>query len=135
MTESGLTLDKMLLYIRGGSIFARKDIARRSTASMKFDPLTLVIALNKDKQANGSVYIDDGDSYEYEEKQAFARVQFEAKLENDVLKLSIDVKGMSSLLSKNLLQSNRIILIQPSGNQELKVDLYLGDSGEHQYQV
>ena len=130
-------IDTMLLYIRGGSIFSRKDIARRSSLAMKYDPMTIVVALDKNGQASGSLYVDDGESYDYAEKEAFARIQFEANIESatNTLNLKFEVTGMTSLLSKDLLQANRLVLMQSSGHCELSLDLYLGTSGKHQFQL
>lgn len=133
--ENDLTLDKMLLYIRGGTVFARKEIARRSSSAMKYDPFTVVIALNLNGEARGNLYIDDGDSYDYQEKRAFAKIQFSAKLNDNLLALRLDVEGESSLLPENMLYANRIILIKPSGSQELAVDLNLGESKDHQFKL
>jgi len=43
----------------------RKDRARRSTAAMKGDPLTVIVALDENGEAYGTYYADDGESYEY----------------------------------------------------------------------
>lgn len=58
-----LSLIPMLL--RGGLILARKDRARRSSRLMARDPYTLVVALDKHRNARGKLYIDDGESYGY----------------------------------------------------------------------
>ena len=61
-------LSKIPLLIRGGSIIPRKDRPRRSSALMKFDPYTLLITLSTTTgSATGSLYIDDGESYDYQE--------------------------------------------------------------------
>ena len=135
--EDDLTLDKMLLYIRGGTVFGRKDIARRSSSAMKYDPYTVVIAVDSNGEARGSLYIDDGDSFDYKEKLAFARIQFNAKLnaEDKVLSLKLDVVGRSSLLPRNLLSANKIVLITPSGFKELPIELYLGNSESYELKL
>jgi mannosyl-oligosaccharide alpha-1,3-glucosidase len=135
--EDDITLDKILLYIRGGTVFARKDNVRRSSSSMKYDPFTIVIAFNSNGEARGSLYIDDGDSYDYQEKLAFARVQIYAKLNDHdgVLALKLDVEGKSSLLPENILYANRIILIDPSKSEELKVDLNIGESKDYEFKL
>ncbi|KAK5019868.1 glucosidase II, partial [Cryomyces antarcticus] len=39
---------------------------RRSAGLMKWDPFTLVVVLGKDGNADGTLYLDDGASFEYE---------------------------------------------------------------------
>lgn len=60
-------LEKIPLLMQGGHIIPRKDRPRRSSGLMKFDPYTLVIVLGKEGTAKGDLYIDDGDSFEYEQ--------------------------------------------------------------------
>lgn len=127
----------MLLYIRGGTIFARKDIARRSSSAMKYDPFTIVLALNSDNTAEGSLYVDDGDSFDYIEKLAFARIQFFATYSEElrVLKFKFDVSGNTALLQENLLQANKAVLITGSGFTELPIELNLKQSQYHEFKL
>lgn len=67
-----VTLEDVPVYVRGGSIYVRKERARRSTTAMKGDPLTIVIALDENGEANGTYYADDGESYRFE-NSAFTR--------------------------------------------------------------
>ena len=60
-------LSKIPLLVRGGSIIPRKDRPRRSSALMKYDPYTLLVTLSSTGTATGSLYIDDGESYDYQE--------------------------------------------------------------------
>lgn len=137
LTEKGLNLDRMLLYIRGGSIFARKDFVRRSSNSMRFDPYTLVVALDRDNSAQGILYIDDGDSYDYQEKQAYARIHFSASLEErgSVLNLKLNVEGTTSHLSSNILNANRLFLVQSTGFQEVLINLQFKSSNTHKLKL
>jgi alpha 1,3-glucosidase len=59
-------LDKIPLLMQGGHIIPRKDRPRRSSGLMKWDPYTLIIALGKDGKAEGSIYIDDGETFDYQ---------------------------------------------------------------------
>ncbi|KAL1883764.1 glucosidase II [Paecilomyces lecythidis] len=54
------------MFIQGGHIIPRRDRPRRSSALMRWDPFTLVVTLNKDGIAQGSLYIDDG-AFDYQE--------------------------------------------------------------------
>lgn len=55
---------------------------RRSSSLTLQDPFTLVVALSVNGTARGSLYLDDGESYEYR-KGAYVAVNF--KFENNVL--------------------------------------------------
>lgn len=68
-------LDTIPIIGRGGHIFARRDRERRSATLMKYDPFTLVVHVGKDGSAEGSLYVDDGESYKYEEGE-FINVKF-----------------------------------------------------------
>lgn len=59
-------LDTIPLLMQGGHIIPRKDRPRRSSGLMKFDPYTFVIVLSRDQTASGELYVDDGDSFDYE---------------------------------------------------------------------
>ncbi|KOB72666.1 Glucosidase II alpha-subunit [Operophtera brumata] len=48
---------------RGGSIVPRKERIRRSSALMANDPFTLVITLDTNGTAEGTLYIDDGETF------------------------------------------------------------------------
>ncbi|KAK4228773.1 2 subunit alpha glucosidase [Podospora fimiseda] len=67
-------MDKIPLLMQGGHIFARRDIPRRSSTLMKWDDYTLVVSVSKDgKHAEGDLYVDDGDSYDFEKGQYINR--------------------------------------------------------------
>ena len=58
-------LEKVPLLMQGGHIFPRKDRPRRSSGLMKWDPYTLVVVPDEDGKAHGTIYVDDGDSFDY----------------------------------------------------------------------
>ncbi|MCJ1475756.1 hypothetical protein MMC13_004420 [Lambiella insularis] len=58
-------LNKIPLLMQGGHIIPRKDRPRRSSGLMQFDPFTLVVVLNSTGQAEGTLYVDDGESFDY----------------------------------------------------------------------
>ncbi|KAI4237603.1 MAG: hypothetical protein L6R40_005894 [Gallowayella cf. fulva] len=63
------------VLMHGGHILLRKERPRKSSALMKFDPYTLVVALDNSGRATGELYIDDGESFEYQ-KGAFIHRRF-----------------------------------------------------------
>ena len=68
-------LDKVPILMRAGHIFPRRDRVRRSSGLMKMDPYTLVMTLGADGKAEGEIYVDDGESYEFEQG-AYIRRKF-----------------------------------------------------------
>jgi len=75
--------DKMVVYQRGGTIVPRKHRIRRSSALMHDDPITLHIAVNREGKARGSLYIDDGRTFDY--KTGGKSIYVEFKFEDEVL--------------------------------------------------
>lgn len=59
-------LDKIPLLMQGGHIIPRRDRPRRSSALMRWDPFTLVVALDSEQKAEGELYLDDGETFNYE---------------------------------------------------------------------
>jgi alpha 1,3-glucosidase len=59
-------LEKMPLLMRAGHIIPRRDRFRRSSGLMKMDPYTLVLVLGPEGKAEGELYVDDGESFDYE---------------------------------------------------------------------
>lgn len=82
-------LDRIPMLLRGGHIVPRRDIPRRSSAMMRFDDYTLVVAVSKTGTAEGELYVDDGDSFDYEQGQYIHR---RFSLADGTL-ASIDVEG------------------------------------------
>lgn len=61
-----VTLAKVPVYQRGGTIIPKKERIRRCSALGRDDPYTLQIALNKDSNfAEGELYVDDGVGFRY----------------------------------------------------------------------
>ncbi|KAF2455613.1 glucosidase II alpha subunit [Lineolata rhizophorae] len=60
-------LEKVPLLMGAGHIIPRRDRPRRSSGLMKYDPLTLVVVLDEAGGASGEVYLDDGESFDFEQ--------------------------------------------------------------------
>ncbi|KAF2125468.1 glycoside hydrolase family 31 protein [Dothidotthia symphoricarpi CBS 119687] len=60
-------LEKIPLLMQGGHVIPRRDRPRRSSGLMKYDPFTLVVVLDNDGNASGSIYLDDGETFDYEQ--------------------------------------------------------------------
>jgi alpha 1,3-glucosidase len=85
-------IDSIPLLMRGGHIFPRRDIPRRSSAAMRFDDYTLVVTVSKDGSAEGDLYADDGDTFDNEKGQYVYR---KFSLANNFL-ASVDAEGRNA---------------------------------------
>lgn len=76
--------DKIPVYQRGGSIIPKKETIRSASAFMQNDPYTLIVALDKNQHAHGTLYIDDEKSFEYRRgKYIYINFEFhDGKLSN-----------------------------------------------------
>lgn len=61
-------LSDVPMLLKSGYIVPLKNRYRRSTRLMKYDPYTLIIALNRNGKATGQLYTDDGESIDPEFK-------------------------------------------------------------------
>lgn len=67
-------LDRVPVLMQGGHIVPRRDRPRRSSALMKWDDYTLVVTLPKSGgKAEGELYTDDGDTFDFENGQYIHR--------------------------------------------------------------
>lgn len=88
-------LEKIPLLMQGGHIVSRKDRPRRSSGLMMWDPYTLVVVLDKNGQAQGELYVDDGKTYDFEQG-AFIHRHFkieDSKLTSSDISLKTTVKN------------------------------------------
>jgi alpha 1,3-glucosidase len=85
-----VTEETIPVFQRGGSIIPTKQRVRRASALMKSDPYTLYVAVDQNGYANGTLYIDDEESYEYR-KGKYLLIDFEYK--NNELKATIKNSG------------------------------------------
>ncbi|PQE23768.1 glucosidase II alpha subunit protein [Rutstroemia sp. NJR-2017a BBW] len=90
-TTVAAPLEKIPLLMQGGHIIPRKDRPRRSSGLMKYDPYTLVIALDKQGKAQGELYVDDGETFDYE-AGAYIHRAFDFK-DNKLSSKNLGTKG------------------------------------------
>lgn len=58
-------LSKIPHFYKDGSIVPRRERYRRSLMAAINDPITLIVVLNRDKVANGTLFLDDGESFQF----------------------------------------------------------------------
>lgn len=103
-------LEKIPLLMQGGHIIPRRDRPRRSSGLMKFDPFTLVVVLDKDGNAQGTLYLDDGETFEYE-KGAYIhrRFSFDGKRQSLT---SSNLGGRATVKTDNYLKSMEKVRVE-----------------------
>ena len=71
-----VTLERVPVFQRGGTIIVQKERLRRSSTVMHKDPLTLVVALDTAGNAKGRLYLDDETTFDYDDRSAFCIIEF-----------------------------------------------------------
>jgi mannosyl-oligosaccharide alpha-1,3-glucosidase len=77
-------IEKIPVFQRGGSIIPRKLRLRRSTETMKRDPYSLYVALNKSHHASGKLYMDDENSFDHERFGHFIEASFQVDMDASI---------------------------------------------------
>ena len=90
--------DHIPIYQRGGTIIPKQERIRRASSLMHNDPYTLYVALDKNGKANGTLYIDDGQSFDYRQgKFIYTQFNFDGKVLSGHLLENPDYKTKSWL--------------------------------------
>ncbi|KAK2464423.1 hypothetical protein APHAL10511_003571 [Amanita phalloides] len=95
-------LHQVPLFVRGGSIVPTRERPRRASSLMKYDPFTLRVALDKNGNARGELYLDDGVSYNYQQgefvwRKFVAEQQPKKQKNGPLLKISNHDLGSANL--------------------------------------
>ena len=65
------------VYQRSGTIVPTKERPRRASVHQASDPYTLTVALDAAQTATGTLYTDDGQSFQYRDGQhVYRRLQY-----------------------------------------------------------
>jgi alpha-glucosidase len=102
------------LKIRGGAIIPLGKVVQ-NTAESSLSPLTLLVCLDENGQAKGSLYEDEGEGYGYKNKN-YLLTNYIASLKGDTVKVEIASQSGEMLKPKRLV--NVEILIE---NQVLTI--------------
>jgi len=71
-TQADVDLDKIGILIKEGAIIPKFERLRRSSKLMRIaDPYSFEVYLNSNQEANGFLYIDDGESWDYVNKKEY----------------------------------------------------------------
>lgn len=82
--------EKIPVFQRGGTIVPKKERARRASSLMAKDPYTFIVTLDKQGKAQGRLYIDDGQSLNY---QKGSYIMMELSMESNVLSSTVTNQG------------------------------------------
>ncbi|CAH6722189.1 glucosidase 2 subunit alpha [[Candida] jaroonii] len=72
-----VTLNDIPMFVKGGHIIFTQPRYRRSSKLMVNDPYTITVFLDENNKADGDLYADDGESFNYQNGQ-FLKVHVEA---------------------------------------------------------
>tara|TARA_R110002003_G_scaffold145_11_gene13431 strand:- start:9901 stop:12069 length:2169 start_codon:yes stop_codon:yes gene_type:complete len=101
-------LEKIPLLMQGGHIIPRRDRPRRSSGLMKFDPFTLVVVLDKDGNASGTLYLDDGETFDYQQG-AYIHRRFDFDSKREILtSANLDTSPPSSKTQKYIKSMEKV---------------------------
>ncbi|CAF1002078.1 unnamed protein product [Adineta steineri] len=82
-------MESIPIYQCGGTIIPQRLRKRRASMLAIHDPITLVVALDRNHEAEGELYLDDGQTYDYRQKHAFIHRRFTFK-NNELKSISLD---------------------------------------------
>ncbi|KAH3903368.1 related to Glucosidase 2 subunit alpha [Saccharomycodes ludwigii] len=115
-------LDTIPVFIEGGNIIFRKDRYRRSSKLMVNDPYTLLVAPDIDGNAYGDLYVDDGETFNFNENNEYLQISVELNGREGLLKSSVlngskqfDQYVTKIILPKTLLSLSSVVCIEQNG--------------------
>ncbi|AMD19809.1 HCL342Wp [Eremothecium sinecaudum] len=100
-----VSIDTFPLFIESGKIITRRDRHRRAIKLMKHDPFTLVLAPSEQGTANGSLYLDDGETFGYKAGK-FLKVDFQLDSTSITGKVSNFNEEFAGLKVENVIIAN-----------------------------
>lgn len=97
------------LKIRGGSIVPLGRIVQ-NTNDNSFDPLSLIVCLDKDGKASGNLYLDAGDGWSFQ-KGDYSLLTFEAERKGQAVRLELTGKEGQRIVDKEIKKINVTLLL------------------------
>ena len=93
--------EKVPVFQRGGTIIPIRERVRRSSALMHEDPITLIVAPDQAGKASGTLYLDDGKSFDYQNGgNIYMKFTYEnGKLESKILTPNGNFKSFCSVVN------------------------------------
>jgi len=125
-------LDKIPLMMQGGHIIPRKDRPRRSSALMKWDPFTLVVVIGNDGNAEGTLYVDDGESFNYQEGAYIHRKFTFSSATGSLVSGDLGTAGKKTkeyLKSMTAVKVEKIVIVRAPGRWASKDEVRVTEDG------
>ncbi|XP_031334327.1 neutral alpha-glucosidase C-like [Photinus pyralis] len=101
-----VNLNSMPVFYKAGSIISRKDAMKLTSIDTLKDPYTLYIVLNGNGYAEGKLYVDDGETFSYQDKKYYY-VNF--VFENNTL----TAKALSNTTYADAAPITNLVIINP----------------------
>ncbi|KAI8988495.1 glycosyl hydrolases family 31-domain-containing protein [Mycotypha africana] len=132
-------LDTVPAYYQGGHIIPRRERLRRSSAAMRKDPFTLIVAKNEQGTAQGHLYLDDEETYDFE-KGAYAYTEFIFKEDGELTCRNLHEHPNNSeatqfAQSREQVRVERIVILgQEKGPKTVRVITQNGDEMQVEFE-
>ncbi|KAI9802383.1 MAG: hypothetical protein M1833_001889 [Piccolia ochrophora] len=124
-------LEKIPLLMQGGHVIPRRDRPRRSSGLMRWDPFTLVVVLDKTGNAEGSLYVDDGESFDYQ-LGAHIHRRFVVTSAKEMVSEDVGTKGKKTaayLKTMKNVKVEKIVVVGAPGHWEGKTHVKVVSEG------
>jgi alpha 1,3-glucosidase len=127
-------LEKIPIFMQGGHIIPRRDRPRRSSGLMKWDPFTLVVVLNKAGDAEGTLYLDDGQTFDYQAgafiHRRFIYSQASSSLFSENLAEAVGAKTAAYLKTMKKVRVEKIIIVGVGGEWASRKEVSVSEEGK-----
>lgn len=127
-------MEDIPVFVRGGSIISQKYVERKASIYMKNDPISFVVALDKDGKAEGSLFVDDEMSFAYLQGfYAYYSLKFHENkfsinlIDHQTRFLAMNKIGSIFIMGSKYQSSDVAKAIYENGNEQILTVVNVGD--------
>jgi alpha-glucosidase (family GH31 glycosyl hydrolase) len=122
-----VTSQSIPYYYRRGGVIVRKDTLRSNTVEMQDDPYTVYWTADQNNQAHGTVYLDDGVSFKYQDSTDYN--YFNIDISGDDITVSpIDGDGNYEFVMTQLVRRDIVTLPKDGKRGTFKETIFTRDA-------
>jgi alpha 1,3-glucosidase len=122
-----VTSQSIPYYYRRGGVIVRKDTVRSNTVEMADDPYTVYWTADQNNQAHGTVYLDDGVSFKYQDSTDYN--YFNIDISGDDITVSpIDGDGNYEFVMTQLVRRDIVTLPKDGKRGTFKETIFTRDA-------